>query len=135
VALGQQNHLCKKNKNQRNNTPALALAFTRYGFTLQLLCGSQSSFDCPLPPALPALLQCCCTSIAQRYDAPPTPLLYAIHYTIWVIAISCKGQRWRRPRQGCCPPWRWASRTICQKKKTAPALFLGSALCRRGVIV
>ena len=28
-----------------------------------------------------------------RNDAPPTPLLYAIHYTILVMAISCKGQR------------------------------------------
>jgi len=27
-----------------------------------------------------------------RYDAPPTPPLYAIHYTILVMAISCKGQ-------------------------------------------
>ena len=26
------------------------------------------------------------------YDAPPTPLVYAIHHTILVIAISCKGQ-------------------------------------------
>jgi len=26
------------------------------------------------------------------YDAPPTPLLYAIHHTILVMAISCKGQ-------------------------------------------
>ena len=27
-----------------------------------------------------------------RYDAPPTPLFYAIHHTILVMAISCKGQ-------------------------------------------
>jgi len=26
------------------------------------------------------------------YDALPTPLLYAIHHTILVMAISCKGQ-------------------------------------------
>jgi len=26
------------------------------------------------------------------YDAPPTPLLYAIHYTILATAISCEGQ-------------------------------------------
>jgi len=27
------------------------------------------------------------------YDTPPTPLVYAIHHTILVMAISCKGQR------------------------------------------
>jgi len=27
-----------------------------------------------------------------RYDAPPIPPWYAIHYTILVMAISCKGQ-------------------------------------------
>jgi len=26
------------------------------------------------------------------YDAPPTPLVYAMHHTILVIAILCKGQ-------------------------------------------
>ena len=26
------------------------------------------------------------------YDAPPTPLVYAIHNTILIMAISCKGQ-------------------------------------------
>jgi len=31
------------------------------------------------------------------YDALPTPLLYAIHHTILVIAISCKGQRALHP--------------------------------------
>ena len=40
-------------------------AFTRQCFTLQLLCGSQSPFYCPLPPALPALLQYYCTSIEK----------------------------------------------------------------------
>ena len=34
------------------------------------------------------------------YDAPPTPLLYAIHYTILATAISCKGQA--VGRVGCC---------------------------------
>jgi len=33
------------------------LAFTRYCFTLQLYCGSESSFHCPPPPAKPTLLQ------------------------------------------------------------------------------
>ena len=38
------------------------------------------------------------------YDAPPTPLLYAIQHTILVIAISCKGQTGREfilPSGGC----------------------------------
>jgi len=26
------------------------------------------------------------------YDAPPTPLMYAIHHTLLLLAISCKGQ-------------------------------------------
>jgi len=26
------------------------------------------------------------------YDSPPTPLVYAIHHTILVMAILCKGQ-------------------------------------------
>jgi len=30
------------------------------------------------------------------YDAPPTPRLYALHNTILVMAISCKGQRTHR---------------------------------------
>jgi len=69
-----------------------SLAFTRYCFTLHLLCGRQSSFSCRLPPALPALLQYYCTYVA-RYDAPPAPPVYAIHYTILVMAISSKEQR------------------------------------------
>ena len=69
----------------------LTSAFTRYSYTSRLLCTNQSSFYWPLPPALPALLQHHCTSI-KRYTTPPrTPLLYAIHHTKLVIAISCKG--------------------------------------------
>jgi len=72
------------------------LTFTRYRFTLRLLCGSQSFLYRPLPRALPALLQYYCTSIAQDTTPPPTLSLYAIHYTILVMAISCKGQVGRR---------------------------------------
>jgi len=43
-------------------------------------------------PALPALLQCYCTSIAQYTTPPPTPHVYAMHNTILAMAISCKGQ-------------------------------------------
>ena len=59
------------------------LAFFRYGFTSRLLCTNQSSFYCPLPPALPALLQYLCTSIAQYTTPPPAPpvcMSYTIHY-------------------------------------------------------
>jgi len=69
------------------------LAFTRYCFTSWLLCTNQPSLYCPpLPPALPTPLQYYCTSIAQYTTPPPTPLLYAIHYTILATAISCEGQ-------------------------------------------
>jgi len=48
----------------------------------------------PLPPptcnarTIAMLLHVYCAI----YDAPPTPLLYAIHHTILAMAISCKGQ-------------------------------------------
>jgi len=35
-----------------------------------------------------------------RNDAPLAPPLYAIHYTIWVMAISCKDQSGMRRRLG-----------------------------------
>ena len=68
------------------------MAFTRQCFTSKLLCTNQSSFNCPLPPALPALLQYVCTSIAQYMTPPPPFPVYTIHHIILVIAISCKGQ-------------------------------------------
>jgi len=40
------------------------------------------------PPTTAILLHVYCAI----YDAPPTPLWYAIHHTILVMAISCKGQ-------------------------------------------
>ena len=48
----------------------------------------------PLPPAFPAQLQYCCTSISQ-YTTPPRPTFcmpYTIHQTVLAMAISCKGQ-------------------------------------------
>ena len=71
-------------------------AFTRYCFTSRRLCTNQSPFYSPLPPALPALLQYYCTSIAQYMTPPRPPIVYAIHYTILVIPISCRDQRPRR---------------------------------------
>jgi len=49
----------------------------------------------PLSPralALPALLQYYCVTFAQDMTPPPTLPLYAIHHTILVMTISCKGE-------------------------------------------
>jgi len=46
----------------------------------------------PPPPAKPTLLQYYCTTIEQYTRPPPTPPFYAIHHTILVMALSCKGQ-------------------------------------------
>jgi len=68
------------------------LAFTRYCLTSSRLCTNQSSVHCSRPPALPMLLQYYCMSIGQYTTPPSTSILYAIHHTILVITISCKGQ-------------------------------------------
>ena len=52
----------------------------------------QSYFYVPPPLALFTPLQYLCTTIAQCTTLIPTPLLYAIHHIISVLAISCKGQ-------------------------------------------
>jgi len=67
------------------------LAFTRYCFTSKLYCGSPSPLA-PPPPICKAypiavLLHVYCAI----YTLPPTPILYANHNTILVMAISCKG--------------------------------------------
>jgi len=67
------------------------LAYTRYSLTSRLVCTHQLSFPSPRPPALPTLVQYYCT-IRGQYTIPlPTSCLYAIHHTILVITISCKG--------------------------------------------
>jgi len=53
---------------------------------------SNHPFIPPRPPALPTLVQYYCTTIGQYTTPPPTSRLYAIHHTILVITISCKGQ-------------------------------------------
>jgi len=68
------------------------LDFTRYCFTSKLYCGSQSSIYPPphthkAYPIVILLHNYCAT-----YAPPLTPSVYAIHHTILVIAISCKGQ-------------------------------------------
>ena len=67
-------------------------AFTRYCFTPIRLCTNQTSFLSSGPPALPTLLQYCCTSIGQYATPHPNPLVYAIHHTTLAMAISCNGQ-------------------------------------------
>jgi len=54
------------------------LACTRYCFNSRLLSTNQSSVHCPLPPALPAVLQYYCTSIA-RYTTLPTEPPFSCH--------------------------------------------------------
>jgi len=69
------------------------LAFTRWCLTSSRVCTNQSFFHSSGPPALPTVLQYYCTTIAQYTTPPsPTPLFYAIHHTILLITISCKGQ-------------------------------------------
>jgi len=46
----------------------------------------------PSPPAKPTLLQYLCTAIPQYTPPHRTLPSYAIHHTILVMAISCKGQ-------------------------------------------
>jgi len=67
------------------------LAFTRCSFTSRLFCTNQLSFHSPRPPASPTLVQYHCATIGQYTTPPPTSCLYAIHHTILVITISCKG--------------------------------------------
>jgi len=68
------------------------LASTRYSFTLRLLCTNQSSLNFPRPSALRTLLHSYRTTFAQYKNPPPTLPLYAIHHTLLVMTISCKGQ-------------------------------------------
>jgi len=68
------------------------LAFTRSCFASKLYCGNPSSVYPPLPTckAYPiAILLHDCWAIDALL---PTPLLFAIHHTVLVMAISCKGQ-------------------------------------------
>jgi len=69
----------------------LSLAFTRYSFTPKLSCTSQSFLYCPFHLHCPDY----CNTIARlmrNIQPPPDPLVYAVHHTTLVVAISCKGQ-------------------------------------------
>ena len=48
---------------------------------------------CPSVSALPTRKHDYCATIAPYTTPPPTPPVYAIHHSILVMAISCKGQR------------------------------------------
>jgi len=67
------------------------LAFTRYSFTSKLLCTSQS-FMCPPPRCIANTIAILLHDHCAMYDPLPTHLLYAIHHTQLVLAISCEGQ-------------------------------------------
>ena len=56
------------------------------------LCTNQPSVDSPRPPALRTLVQYYCTIIGQYTTPPLNSRLDAMHHTILVITISCKGQ-------------------------------------------
>ena len=68
------------------------LAFTRYSCSSRLLCKTQPSVHSPRLPALPTLVQYYCNIIGQYTPLLPTSRVYALHHTILVITISCKGQ-------------------------------------------
>ena len=68
------------------------MAFTRYCYTVRLLCTNLSFVYCPLPFASPALLQYYCTTIPQ-YTTPPRPtfcITYTIQYWQWQYRVKAK---------------------------------------------
>jgi len=73
------------------STGRRGLAFTRYSFTSTLFV-NEPIMLLPPPPVTPKLLQSHCTTTAQGTTLSPTLLLYALHHTQLVMAISCKGQ-------------------------------------------
>jgi len=73
-------------------TPTLPLAFTRYCFTSKLYCGSRSSFNCPAPTCNAYPIAILLDAHCAIHAPPPTLRAYAMHHTILVMAISCKGQ-------------------------------------------
>jgi len=80
--------------------PRDGLAFTRYCFTLKLYCESLSFFCCPPQTANAYPIAILLHTHCAIYTPPPTLPLNAIHHTILVMAISCKGQGTAR---GCVP--------------------------------
>jgi len=79
-----------------HSTPAsrhvLLLSLYKILFHFKALLWESIILLCPHPPAKPTLLQYYCASIAQYTSPHRPPLWYVIHYTILVMAVSCKGQ-------------------------------------------
>jgi len=69
-------------------------AFTRYSWTSQLLCTSESSLSGSSLSALPTLLHDCCTTIAQNAPSPPIPLYmpYTIQTGYWQFLVKANSR-------------------------------------------
>jgi len=68
------------------------LAFTRYCFTSRLMCTNQPSLHPPTPTCIAHPGAQLMHEHWEVYDSPSISLVYAIHHTLLVITISCKGQ-------------------------------------------
>jgi len=71
-----------------------ALAFTKYCFTSKLFCGSHwSLYPSPTPTCKAYPVAILLHGHCAIYAPPLTLLLYGIHHTVLVMAISCGGKR------------------------------------------
>jgi len=68
------------------------LAFTRYCFTSRLFVHESILLLSPPPTCIARTIAILLHVYCAINDAPPIPLLYAIHHTILALAISCEGQ-------------------------------------------
>ena len=78
----------------------------------------------PPPLAKSTLFQYYCTTIAQSTPPPPTPLLYAIHYTLLVMAILSEGQVAPWPRALRKDRWRYT-----RASENLTLVFLRERVC------
>jgi len=69
----------------------LTLAYTRYSFTCFCVSKNQSSLYYPMPICITHTTVILLRDFCAIYDLPPTLPGYAIHHTILVKTISCKG--------------------------------------------
>jgi len=70
----------------------ISQVITRYCFTSKLYCGSLSPVYCPPPPSNAYPIAKLPYAYCAIYAPPSTLPLYAIHHTILVMTVSCKGQ-------------------------------------------
>jgi len=91
---------------------ASRLAFTRYCFTSRPLWTNQSSVH-RAPPCITHTVAMLLQYNCAIFEPPSTPRFYAIHHTIFCIAISRKGASWpcRRRRQRTCSNIYWHAHT------------------------